>query len=189
MSDSVEPYLRAGTDKLRELILHICIASSDDPNFGKTKLNKIVFFSDFGFFRQFGRSITGQSYYKLPYGPCAKTVPPLLSNMKAKQEFAFSETSFYDQTQQKPVALRRPDLSLFTAEEIAFVDSVIVRYKSFTGKQISDASHESFAWKLTGLNEEIPIATALLENRPLTQKESQYASTLDIAGAMTLLTS
>ena len=35
------------TDKFRELILYIAQESEGDPNFGATKLNKILFFCDF----------------------------------------------------------------------------------------------------------------------------------------------
>ncbi|HZQ34888.1 MAG TPA: hypothetical protein VFD32_03070 [Dehalococcoidia bacterium] len=45
--------------KLGELILYVAEKSSDDPRFGATKLNNILFFSDFLAFGQLGRSITG----------------------------------------------------------------------------------------------------------------------------------
>ena len=48
--------------KLKELVLYIAQKSEDDPSFGATKLNKILFAADFYFFGQTGRSITGASY-------------------------------------------------------------------------------------------------------------------------------
>src|SRR6266487_3415423 len=47
-------------EKLRELILHICIRSEDDEAFGAVKLNKLLFFSDFHAFLRLGKPITGQ---------------------------------------------------------------------------------------------------------------------------------
>ena len=36
-----------GTEKLKELVLHICDISIADDAFGSIKLNKLLFFSDF----------------------------------------------------------------------------------------------------------------------------------------------
>ena len=55
--------------KLKELVLYIAQKSEDDPSFGATKLNKILFAADFYFFGQTGRSITGASYVHRGKGP------------------------------------------------------------------------------------------------------------------------
>ena len=56
-------------EKLRELILYICRASESDEAFGKVKLNKLLFFSDFSAYVDLGQSITRQDYKKLKQGP------------------------------------------------------------------------------------------------------------------------
>ena len=55
----------------------------------------------------------------------------------------------YGYTQKKPVNLRKPDLSLFTGEEIAMVDDWLQRLRPMNAKQISDYSHKTAAWQLT----------------------------------------
>ncbi len=45
--------------KLVELILYIADKCENDPHFGKTKLNKILFFSDMLYYGFFGNAITG----------------------------------------------------------------------------------------------------------------------------------
>ena len=37
----------------------------------KTKLNKLLWYSDFMHYRHFGVSVSGAPYIHLPYGPCA----------------------------------------------------------------------------------------------------------------------
>ena len=58
--------------KLRELVLLIATLSEGDEPFGKIKLNKVAFFSDFLAYLIFGRSITGHQYMRLPEGPAPR---------------------------------------------------------------------------------------------------------------------
>ncbi len=53
--------------KFRELILFIARETKDDRSCGATKLNKILFYSDFRAYEQLGRSITGECYQNLEH--------------------------------------------------------------------------------------------------------------------------
>ena len=68
--------------KLRELILLIARSSERDEHFGATKLNKILFYSDFWAYRKLGRSITGEVYRKLEHGPAPKRLLPVVRRME-----------------------------------------------------------------------------------------------------------
>ncbi len=57
-----------------ELLLYISKKCASDPKFGATKLNKILFYSDFLAYAQLGNSITGCEYQKLPHGPVPKRI-------------------------------------------------------------------------------------------------------------------
>ena len=100
-----------GTDKLRELILYICVACDADPYFGSTKLNKLLFFSDFAFFGATGRPISGAEYQKLENGPAPRIMKPLLDDMQERRELAIADRDRDGLPQKRPVAL-----SLATAE-------------------------------------------------------------------------
>ncbi len=51
--------------KLGELMLFISKRTAEDRRFGATKLNKVLFFSDFLAYRLLGDPITGAQYRKL----------------------------------------------------------------------------------------------------------------------------
>ena len=51
-----------GNKRLRELVLYVSHKCSNDPTFGATKLNKILFYSDFWSFFRFGEPIAGLRY-------------------------------------------------------------------------------------------------------------------------------
>src|SRR6266498_2034018 len=64
-------------ERLREMILYICAKCADDPAFGATKLNKILWFSDFLAYFQRGVPITGVAYQRLSRGPAPKRLVPV----------------------------------------------------------------------------------------------------------------
>src|SRR5438034_140375 len=58
--------------RFKDLLLYVAERLGDDPTFGETKLNKVLFFSDFQAFRVLGRPITGAEYQRNIYGPTAR---------------------------------------------------------------------------------------------------------------------
>ena len=64
-------------NKLKELILYVAGRLAGDRFGGATKLNKVLYFSDFAHVRMHGRPITGAEYQKLENGP-ARTVTRII---------------------------------------------------------------------------------------------------------------
>ena len=59
-------------DGFKALVLYIADKCSDDPHFGATKFNKILFYADFLSYGLYGQPITGATYFRLPKGPAPK---------------------------------------------------------------------------------------------------------------------
>src|SRR5437773_2645680 len=106
-------------EKFRELILLICIRSEGDEAFGAVKLNNLLFFTDFLAFARQGKPLTEQEYQKLEHGPAPRRMLPVLKRMEQKGEIRQRPNDFYSLEQMRTVALEEPDLSKFTAEQIA----------------------------------------------------------------------
>lgn len=141
---------KSGKEKrLTELILYISKKLSKDEFFGQIKLNKVLFFSDFTAYGRLGRTITGVEYQHLPEGPAARAMLPIQGRMKAARILVIEPRSLYGYTQDRPTALRDPDLSDFSGEEIAIVDAWIDRLRPLTGTQASKLSHDTFGWRVT----------------------------------------
>ncbi len=176
-----------GTEKLRELSLYIAEQSECDGAFGATKLNRLLFFSDFTAYLTMGRSITGQEYQKLPNGPTPRQMDAVMQNMQDSGEVAIAERSYFGHRQKRPFALREPDLSSFSGTEIAIVDNAIQHFRNLNASAISEASHAFIGWQAVAENETIPYASVLIDNRELTQQELQWAKELDATGLEALL--
>lgn len=73
--------LPGGENRLRELALYVCKKCAEAERFGKVKLNKILWRSDFEAFRARRIPVTGRPYQKLAAGPAPEEMPRLLDRM------------------------------------------------------------------------------------------------------------
>jgi len=166
------PEKQGNEQKLAELILYISEKCANDPMFGATKLNKILFFSDFLFHAYNGTGITNVEYQKLPAGPAPRRFLPVRTEMIEKHDLAVQEVELKSgYTQKRTVNLRRPDLELFNGAEIAMVDRVIESLRDCDARDTSDKSHEMVGWIVVDEGDTIPYNTVYFSNPPLTQAE------------------
>lgn len=167
------------SDKFRELILHVCQRSEGDSNFGLTKLNKLLWFTDLAAFLSRGTSITGKQYIKLPYGPVPADYESTIKEMQSDHQLAERVENRYGYPQRRLFALVEPNLDAFTADEIALVDGFIHRYWNRNGSEMSHMSHEFLGWQLAEIGEPIPFEVGFVVERPfLAAEEMAYAHTL-----------
>lgn len=160
--------------KFRELILYIASRCEGDLFFGATKLNKILFYSDFLCFERTGKPITGADYLALEHGPAAKQLLPERESLERNGDIVFVRR----QLQHRIVARRDPDLSRFSAEEIAIADKVMELLKNADAYRVSELSHAFLGWKAARAEAEangrqvtIPYGTAFVSNEPLDEFE------------------
>jgi hypothetical protein len=149
--------------RLGELMLYVAKKSQFDPNFGGTKLNKILFYADFVAYGRSGKPVTGTEYIKQEFGPTPKRLVPVRKQLEAKKEAAVQRVDFLGMEQQRLVALRDPDLSLFSGEEIALVDQVIEYLRGKSAKEVSALSHNR-AWRVAKMGESIPYEAAFISD-------------------------
>jgi len=164
--------------RYRELIKYVAAQSINDPFFGRTKLNKILFFCDFLAYRDLGKSISGDTYVKQPYGPVPTHIEKVFKQLIDTREMAVSVGVLGAYVQNKPVALKTADLGLFTPQEISLIDHIIVNLWNSTAKDVSDLSHEFVGWSLAGMGEVIPYETVLLKESEVTPEDIEYGKTL-----------
>ena len=172
---------RASPKKFRELVLYIARKSDGDERFGMTKLNKILFLSDFLAYRDLGEPITGQQYQALPWGPAPRRLLPELRSLEEASDCIVVEKSYHGKTQRRPVARRRADLKLFSAEEIALVDDIIDQTREASGTDLSEWSHLFTGWRAAKPNETIPYQTVFVGDpgEPMTAEEADYGRRLE----------
>ncbi len=138
-------------NKVENMILYIIKKVN---NVGKTKLNKLLFYCDFKYFKEYTVSITGINYIHLPLGPVPDNyeiiINDLIDNKKILNEekiyHSFNLKSFSGEIY---THLTEPDLSLFNNNEIKVMDNVISNFKSLSAKKIKNKSHNEEAYNKT----------------------------------------
>jgi len=171
------------SDRFKELILYISQESEFDPNFGATKLNKILFFCDFLAYRAYGKSISGKRYFKLPHGPAPRALRPAVSELVAEGACIEVERSHFGRPQKRIVIQREADVEVFSATEVALIGRVIRALWDNSAQEVSQLSHHFLGWQLADLQEDIPYETVYLGDPSeftLTDEEIAYGQHLEL---------
>ena len=156
--------------KLRNLILYIANLCINDPTFGKTKLNKILYFSDFQKFKESGKPISGAEYYKDQFGPVPKNINSLLQEMFVEGDIIVKSQQVIDHDRYKIVAIKDPDLSDYSVEDISTIDEFVRLFWGKTAKEVSEMSHGK-AWHIVDYYESIPYEAAYVSDEPITEED------------------
>jgi hypothetical protein len=148
--------------KLKELSLYVAEKSKEDPSFGATKLNKILFIADFHFYGLTGKAITEAEYVHRDKGPAPRRMPIILENLEAEGRAIIEERSSWGYKQKRLVPLKGPDTSSFSGDELSFVDAVITFFSSYNATDLSLWTHKLTNWLSTTEGEAIPYPSVFL---------------------------
>jgi uncharacterized phage-associated protein len=162
------------TNKLRELILFVAQRCAND-DVGDIFLNKVLFFSDAYALQHLGHPITGARYQKQPLGPTSLPLLPLRTEMVERGDVEVTTVEKRTVTR----ALRDPDMSRFSEDEIKLVERVIDLFRSYSAMGVSKASHDlSPGWNLVEVGEEIPLESQLISTEPVPAEAVERGSEL-----------
>lgn len=166
--------------KFKELVLYIADKSLDDPDFGATKLNKILFYADFLSYGMSEKPITGAEYQKLGEGPAPRLLVPLRDEMEAEGDIIIQPTPRFNYLQHRVIPKRQANLDIFSASEIALVDKVIDAMRGLGAAEISFLSHRLYGWKIAQTGETIPYESAFLSEEPISEYEIERGRELAV---------
>lgn len=154
-------------ERMRELIVYISDKCAGHPRYGATMLNKILWAVDFISFQNRGVPITGEKYQRLERGPAPLRVMPIRRQLETDGDIHVRTVKYPVGTQHRIVALRSADLSIFSGEEIALVDTVINSLTKMNSDQVSEWSHIR-AWKTRYDHDLLPYESIFLSDEPVT---------------------
>ena len=162
-------------DKLAEAVVHLIEGSEADPNFGETKLVKLLYYSDCAAYRQFGAPMTGTTYLHYPHGPYpadwykSKRVMQEAGAVEVIQEDSIGVYRVY--RRHRWVAKRAAKPEILSTDECAILDEQLRRFASFNASGIEEYSHHELGWLSTEDGEPIPYEMAGLSDAPLSSQE------------------
>lgn len=143
-------------------MLYIAERNVANEHFGKTKLHKQLWMSDFRSFELWGISITGAQYIHRQHGPFCEPLEQSLKRLEDTSKAMIRHRERFGYVQQRVIPLKRSDLTLFTAREIAAVEDVLWETWNLNAAEMSQRSHLHPGWAWTKEGDVIGYEFALV---------------------------
>ncbi|MBQ7608230.1 MAG: SocA family protein [Desulfovibrionaceae bacterium] len=161
-------------EKFTQLV-HYIIDFLDPSRLGKTKLNKILWFSEREMYIKYGHTLTGETYLKFPEGPVAQHLLPTLQDLMRRGLIVERQSRVCDCHRTEYVSLSAPDISSFSQEEVDIVARTASHIAQMSARQISTISHDR-TWDLFKLREPIKMVAVLAsQTREPTPDDIEWA--------------
>jgi uncharacterized phage-associated protein len=156
--------------RFKDAVLYIAEQLADDPTFGSTKLNKILYFADTDAFRILGEPITGAVYQRNHYGPTAVEYLPMIAEMERERliDVRHAQVADHEQEVVRSTGQFLVRLDQFNEQQREILDARIAEFRAYSNVESSDESHKKSAgWLTRNQGETIPFATSLIDPEPL----------------------
>ena len=130
-----------------EKISNVISYLSDKTDLYKTKLNKLLFYSDFRLYQLTGSSMTGITYRAIEYGPVPREYEKLYLKLCDDEKIKFEEVLFDNGNVGEMIRSRQPfNSDSLTEDERKNLNNVLKAFKGMNTRQIVDVSHKERAW-------------------------------------------
>jgi hypothetical protein len=167
-------------EKTESLMLYICDKLKNEETFGSTVFNKVLYYIDHISYLDTGKKISDFNYIKQKNGPTPKPQDflSLRDQLISNGSLELKEIKYFGKIKKVPENKIKPDINLFSAEEISLVDSVIDIFRRVSGAVASHASHNEICWDIAEEREELPLYTYLLSSEEVTENDINWGKSV-----------
>ncbi|MEG0162054.1 MAG: DUF4065 domain-containing protein [Aurantimicrobium sp.] len=172
-----EDVLAGGVEKLVEVVSHrvlhdsfagtrwkkLCAAVlffTRESSVSRTKLNKLLFYTDFLHFKMHSVSVTGVNYYRLQYGPVPERYELLFATMREQGLIDIQTELNGEYVAYWHRATKSVDVADLSDTEWQVVAKVQADLGKLSAADVSELSHKELAWTATPSGQLIPWGTA-----------------------------
>jgi putative zinc finger/helix-turn-helix YgiT family protein len=144
--DEFSGYKRPSLEKFAEMVIYF--AEKVQP--WKTKLNKLLFYADFVYFRQTCFSMSGVRYRAIDMGPVPNNFNTIFDYLAERDDVDIYRTEFPNGSlgeQFKPNPKRSFKPELFSEGELQALDMIVQKFAPASTQDIIDISHKEKGWK------------------------------------------
>ena len=148
---------------------------------GPTKLNKLLYYSDFEHYRLYGRPILGDRYLRMKQGPVPDTSYSIFcANFREKIDYSLKDAieirreTLFSFTRNTIHPKREPDLSVFSESEIKIMEEVAEKWSDATARKISNQTHLEEPWRETPEHEKIDYKLTLKQPNSISREYAEY---------------
>lgn len=155
---------------------------------GKVDMHKIfktLYFADMMHLSKYGRSVTGDVYIAMEYGPVPSKTDDIFKAVRGDSYFPAGELAEYFHFVNKYVVAnsRECDLDWLSESDIECLDAAIEKCKGKSFDEITNMSH-GLAWQNTARNREISVKDMLRENGETEEYVDYIAHELEMESSL-----
>jgi transcriptional regulator with XRE-family HTH domain len=150
--------IEQGVDKIKykNLMLYLASRVGASPNVGETVFYKLIYFIETLAYLRFGKTITGERFRKLQYGPVPASFIAITEEMINSGELDKVKGRYFTYMQTK--YLPRVEATGLTPDEKSIIDTVINKLGTESATSLSNLSHEDEPWLSAGDNEYVDLS-------------------------------
>ena len=152
-------------EKYKQMILaYLRNTGSKDGRIPKTKLAKLVYLADFGWFYSHLESMSGMQYRKIQYGPVPDVYFRAVDELFEEGKIEITPTQEGAMLIAQTRTGGKVSLSELSQEEEQFINSVAAKWKGKNTKEIVAFTHNQLPYAVCSDNEIIPYELITQEN-------------------------
>lgn len=125
------------------------LACNNGGTLNKMKAIKMIWLADRLHVRKYGRSITGDEYYAVPFGPIPSATRDILESNSTVGDLASGYTNDFIKGDKKYTfrSIKEPDLKVFSETDIQAIHTIVEKFNTLDKFELSDYSHLFPEWK------------------------------------------
>lgn len=133
------------TPNFDKFIFMVVFFISKKPSY-KTKLNKLLFYSDFCHYKMHGKGLSGSRYRAIEFGPVPSEYDAIYNWLYKKQLIDIKEQYEEFGVTETLTAKKEFEKKLFNDSELATMKFINEKFDGFSSRQIKEFSHNEKAW-------------------------------------------
>jgi len=133
-------YAQLSLNRLKNIMLYI-LNRCDEV--WCTKMNKLLFYTDFMSYRERGMAMTGLSYRAIDFGPVPERWDRVYSEFPEVRQELRQVGDFVGSVL---IASAEADNTMFTDAELKVLDAICTHFGKMSSREISRISHDEEAW-------------------------------------------
>ena len=157
--------------KFKQVLLYILNKVGAKSNVGQTVIYKLLYFIDFDYYELYEEQLMGLKYIKNTYGPTPVDFAKLIKEMEKDGELEEIKTKYFNKEQTKYLPIKKPDLTLLSAQELKHIDKELDRLSDKSGKELSEFSHKDIPWIGAEMGEVMDYEAVFYRNNDTSLRE------------------
>ena len=154
--------------KPEKFLNSVAFFAENCPGATKKKICKLLYYADKEHLLNYGRPVTGDTYYRLPHGPIPTKGLDLLNGNASRESLALRD-KYFEVRGWDVKHKRTADLRAFSKSELRVLEAVRARYGHLSADYLERLTHREATWVKTKPSQPIDFAL-FFEGHPEARK-------------------